>query len=57
MDCKGSKKNEKKLIHLIKRILETDLELDFLLNLERGEIEVLLAAIRYRLERENQKSK
>jgi len=51
-----SKMGKEKLVHTIKKILETDLDLDFLSNLDRGEIEILLVAIRYRLERENQQS-
>lgn len=40
---------KKALIESIKKILETDLNMDFLLKLEQGELEMLLVSIRDRV--------
>jgi len=37
---------KKSLIELIKKILKTDLNMDFLSKLEQGELEMLLVSIR-----------
>jgi hypothetical protein len=42
---------KKKLLETIKRILDTEVELGFLLQLKESEIETLVACIRERVER------
>jgi len=41
---------KKKLIETIKRILDTDTDLDFLLQLDQKDLETLIACIRDRVE-------
>ncbi len=38
------------LIHLVKRVLKTDMDLDFLLELRPRDIEILVACIRARID-------
>jgi len=38
------------LVDLIKKVLETDINLDFLLELRTGELEILAACIRNRMD-------
>jgi hypothetical protein len=42
----GNGMTKKALIELIKKILKTDLDMDFLSKLEQGELEMLLVSIR-----------
>jgi hypothetical protein len=42
----GNGMTKKSLIELIKKILKTDLNMDFLSKLEQGELEMLLVSIR-----------
>ena len=42
--------NKEKLIKILKGILKTDNDLNFLLQLEESELEVLIACVRDRLE-------
>jgi hypothetical protein len=39
-------RTKKALVDLVKKILKTDINLDFLLKLEREELEILIACIR-----------
>ncbi len=41
--------NKNELIRLVKKLLRTEIELEFLAKLEPGELEVLVACIRHRL--------
>ena len=43
--------NKEKLIETIKRILDTDADLDFLLELNLKDLETLIACVRDRVER------
>jgi hypothetical protein len=43
--------DKKRLIEIIQRILNTDADLSFLLQLEEHELEVLAASIRERIDR------
>jgi hypothetical protein len=45
----GNGMTKKALIELIKKILKTDLNMDFLSKLEQGELEMLLVSIRDRV--------
>jgi hypothetical protein len=40
---------QNELIKLMKRILATDIDLEFLAKLEPGELELLVACVRHRL--------
>ena len=42
-------RSDEDLVDLIKRVLETDINLDFLLELKRTELETLAACIRDRI--------
>ena len=42
--------NKEKLIKILKGILKTDMDLNFLLQLEESELEVLIACVRDRVE-------
>ena len=42
---------QEQLIVIIKRLLETDTELDFLFKLSKSELETLVAAVRNRVEK------
>ena len=42
--------NKEKLIKILKGILKTDMDLNFLLQLEESELEILIACVRDRLE-------
>jgi hypothetical protein len=42
---------KEKLIEILQRVLETDIDLDFLLKLDFKELETLVACIRERVER------
>ena len=44
---------KEKLIETIKRILDTDLDLNFLLKLDQRDLETLIACIRDRVEHNN----
>ncbi len=46
---------KKYLVELLKEILNTDTDLEFLWDLESGELETLAASIRCRVEQEKQK--
>jgi len=42
--------NKEKLIEIIQGLLDTDIDLDFLLKLKQGELELLVACIRGRVD-------
>ena len=46
-DMIGSPMTKEKLIEMIQRILNTDIDLGFLLQLKKTELETLLACIRH----------
>ena len=48
----GIPKEKERLIQLIRKILKSDTDLDFLRKLEAREVEILVACIRVRLELE-----
>jgi hypothetical protein len=49
---KGIPKEKERLIQLVRKILKSDTDLDFLRKLEAREVETLVACIRLRLELE-----
>ncbi len=52
LKCAPTAKNwsNEDLIHLVKRVLKTDMDLDFLLELRPRDIEILVACIRARID-------
>jgi hypothetical protein len=54
--CEGLRMEKGGLIQLVRRILKSDTDLNFLLKLEARELETLVACIRVRLEPENRLS-
>jgi len=44
--------NQEEILEIIKELLQTDFELDFLLKLDQAELETLTVCIRSRLEEE-----
>ena len=52
LNCAQTVKNwsNEDLVHLVKRVLKTDMDLDFLLELRPKDIEILVACIRARID-------
>jgi len=49
-DCLGARVTKEQIVEKIKEILRTDLDLDFLLGLQKKEIETLISCIRDRVD-------
>lgn len=53
--CLGALVTKEQIVEKIKEILKTDVDLDFLLELQKKELETLISRIRYRVEQLVQK--
>jgi hypothetical protein len=48
--CLGARVTKKQIVEKIKEILRTDVDLDFLLGLQKKELETLISSIRDRVD-------